>query len=94
MIRKMHLRTIAAICPCDPGVFEAFVDVYTCVEFDYKHAINQVNSKVADRVPVGRWLLKASRKDLLRKSQRVLFRVALVREGRKSAQADVKNHAG
>lgn len=76
-----------------PGVFEAFVDGDAFVNVDGEHAVDKVQGRVADRVPIGRGVIETTHLDLLREVVRVFGGVKLVGEGREAAQANVEHDA-
>lgn len=77
----------------DPRVLEAVVDGDALVDVDREHAVDEVERRVADRVPVRRRVVEPPELDLLRQVVRVLRRLEFIREGREAAEADVKDDA-
>ena len=74
-----------------PGVFEALVDGDALFDVDGQHAVDEVESRVADAVPVGRGVVEAAHLDLLGEIEWVVGRVEFVREGREAAETDVQD---
>ena len=62
----------------DPGMLEAFVDGDPLVDVDSQHAVDEVEGRVANGVPVWRWIIEAASFDLLGEIVRVFRGVELV----------------
>ena len=62
----------------DPGMLEAFVDGDALLDVDGQHAVDEVEGRVADGVPVGGGVVEAAGFDLLRERVGVVGGVELV----------------
>jgi hypothetical protein len=66
-------------------MLEAVVDCISLLNIDGKHPVNEVESWIADRVPVRRGIIESSCFDLLRERVRIFLGVQFVRERREAA---------
>ncbi len=76
----------------DPGMIEALIYRNSLVRVHCEHAIDQIERRITNRIPVRRWVVKSTQLDLLRKSVRVFLRPQLVREGREAAETYVEDY--
>lgn len=77
----------------EPRVGQALVDVKALLRVDDEHAVDQVEGRVADRVPIRGRVVEPAGLDLLRQGVGELLAVELVGEGWEAAEADVKHDA-
>lgn len=77
----------------DPRVFETLVNGDAFVDIDGQHAVDQVQGRVADAVPVRGWVVELTHLDLLGKSIGAVSGVELVAKGWESAKTDVQDYA-
>ena len=77
----------------DPGVLEAFVDGDAFGDVDREHAVDEVESRVADRVPVRRRVVEAAGFDLFGEVVGVVAGAQFVGERGEATQADVEDDA-
>lgn len=73
----------------DPGVLETFVDGDSFLHIYREHAIDEVEGRVADGIPVRGRIVEAASLDLLGETVRVVAGVEFVGKGRKAAEADI-----
>lgn len=73
-------------------MFETFVNRDAFANVDGEHAVDEVEGRVGDRVPVWRGIIKAAHLYLLRHCVGVVVGVELVREGREAAKTDVEDN--
>lgn len=76
-----------------PRVLKAVVDGDAFLDVDSKHAVDEVEGRVADAVPVWGRVVEAAELDLFREGVRVLRAIELVAKGREAAEADVQDDA-
>ena len=74
-------------------MFEAFVNGDAIVDVYRQHAVDEIQSGVADAVPVRGGVVEAAHFDLLGEVVGVLIGPELVGEGGKAAKADVEDDA-
>ena len=77
----------------DPGVLKTFVDGDSFSYIDGEHAVDEVEGRVADRVPVRGGVVKATGFDLLREVVGVFAGAKLVGEGGEAAETNIENDA-
>lgn len=77
----------------NPGMFEAFVDCDPFVDLDSEHAVNEVESRVTNAVPVWRWIIEAPHFDLLGEVIGVVGGIEFVGEGREAAETDIQDNS-
>lgn len=74
-------------------MLETVVNRISLLNIDGQHAVNEIESRVANRVPIWRRIVKSSCLDLLREGVRIFLGVKFVRERRKAAKTDVEDNS-
>ncbi len=74
-------------------MFKTIVDRISFFDVYSQHSIDEIQCWVADRIPIGRRVVKSTTFDLLCKGVGIFLGVKLIRERRKSAEADVENNS-
>ncbi len=92
-VRAVHARRRIRESLRQPGMFQALVHRDPPVHVHREHAIDQIERRVAHRVPVRRRVIESAHLDLLRQIVRILGRAEFVRERWEAAEADVEHHA-
>jgi len=77
----------------DPGVLKTSVDSDSFGHVDREHAVDEVEGRVADRVPVRGGVIEAASFDLLREVVGVFAGAEFIREGGEAAETDVEYDA-
>ena len=77
----------------DPEMLEALVDSDPFVNLDSEHAVNKVESRVTNAVPVWRWIIEAPHFDLLGEVVGVVRGIEFVGEGREAAKTDIQDNS-
>jgi hypothetical protein len=74
-------------------MLKTIVDSISLLNVDSQHAVDEIESWIADRVPIWRGVVESSCLDLLGEGVRILLGVKFVREGWKAAKTNVEHNS-
>ena len=70
-------------------MLETFVDCDSLLDIDCQHTIDEVESRIADGVPIRRGIVEAAHLDLLSETVGIITGIQLIREWWEATKANV-----